>query len=226
MHSFIQQPPQTRPKGTESDKGPALLLELLIGNSPLGPYWAGRTLKTSIHFPNKAVVLLRSALGLSVWSFRDGALGSSLWHCLSLLQVMSILSNPSAVPPQPQADFSISPLHGGLESASSISASCSQRADSIKPGDSLPTSQSYCPPTYSTTGYSVDPVAGYQYGQYGQSECPPCCPSPVGWLIPGQGGGQGGWVFLSFKIFKIILVYAYEGFVCLCVCVPRACSVP
>lgn len=84
---------------------------------------------------------------------------------------MSILSNPSAVPPQPQADFSISPLHGGLDSASSISASC-QRADSIKSGDSLPTSQSYCPPTYSTTGYSVDPVAGYQYGQYGQSECP------------------------------------------------------
>ncbi|XP_076421665.1 paired box protein Pax-7-like isoform X1 [Peromyscus maniculatus bairdii] len=83
--------------------------------------------------------------------------------------VMSILSNPSAVPPQPQADFSISPLHGGLDSASSISASCSQRADSIKPGDSLPTSQSYCPPTYSTTGYSVDPVAGYQYGQYGQT---------------------------------------------------------
>lgn len=91
---------------------------------------------------------------------------------LSPLQVMSILSNPSAVPPQPQADFSISPLHGGLDSATSISASCSQRADSIKPGDSLPTSQSYCPPTYSTTGYSVDPVAGYQYGQYGQSECP------------------------------------------------------
>ncbi|KAI5139682.1 Paired Box Protein Pax-7 [Manis pentadactyla] len=84
-------------------------------------------------------------------------------------QVMSILSNPSAVPPQPQADFSISPLHGGLDSATSISASCSQRADSIKPGDSLPTSQSYCPPTYSTTGYSVDPVAGYQYGQYGQT---------------------------------------------------------
>lgn len=92
---------------------------------------------------------------------------------------MSILSNPSAVPPQPQADFSISPLHGGLDSATSISASCSQRADSIKPGDSLPTSQSYCPPTYSTTGYSVDPVAGYQYGQYGQSEClPPRAPLP------------------------------------------------
>lgn len=97
---------------------------------------------------------------------------------------MSILSNPSAVPPQPQADFSISPLHGGLDSASSISASCSQRADSIKPGDSLPTSQSYCPPTYSTTGYSVDPVAGYQYGQYGQSECPaPGIPPPCPLLI-------------------------------------------
>uniref|UniRef100_H9H7P7 Homeobox domain-containing protein n=1 Tax=Monodelphis domestica TaxID=13616 RepID=H9H7P7_MONDO len=86
-------------------------------------------------------------------------------------QVMSILSNPSGVPPQPQADFSISPLHGGLDTANSISASCSQRSDSIKSVDSLPTSQSYCPPTYSTTGYSVDPVAGYQYGQYGQSEC-------------------------------------------------------
>uniref|UniRef100_A0ACB8EE55 Uncharacterized protein n=1 Tax=Sphaerodactylus townsendi TaxID=933632 RepID=A0ACB8EE55_9SAUR len=81
---------------------------------------------------------------------------------------MSILSNPSGVPPQPQADFSISPLHGSLDTANSISASCSQRSDSIKSVDSLPTSQSYCPPTYTTTGYSVDPVASYQYGQYGQ----------------------------------------------------------
>ncbi|NWZ71856.1 PAX7 protein, partial [Acrocephalus arundinaceus] len=85
------------------------------------------------------------------------------------LQVMSILSNPSGVPPQPQAEFSISPLHGGLDSTNSISASCSQRSDSIKSVESLPTSQSYCPPTYSTTSYSVDPVAGYQYGQYGQT---------------------------------------------------------
>ncbi|XP_028597405.1 paired box protein Pax-7 isoform X5 [Podarcis muralis] len=84
-------------------------------------------------------------------------------------QVMSILSNPSGVPPQPQADFSISPLHGSLDTANSISASCSQRSDSIKSVDSLPTSQSYCPPTYTTTGYSVDPVASYQYGQYGQT---------------------------------------------------------
>ncbi|KAJ6656789.1 hypothetical protein lerEdw1_003120 [Lerista edwardsae] len=86
-----------------------------------------------------------------------------------LLQVMSILSNPSGVPPQPQSDFSISPLHGSLDTANSISASCSQRSDSIKSVDSLPTSQSYCPPTYTTTGYSVDPVAGYQYGQYSQT---------------------------------------------------------
>uniref|UniRef100_A0A8C5TLZ0 Paired box 7 n=1 Tax=Malurus cyaneus samueli TaxID=2593467 RepID=A0A8C5TLZ0_9PASS len=42
-------------------------------------------------------------------------------------QVMSILSNPSGVPPQPQADFSISPLHGGLDTTNSISASCSQK---------------------------------------------------------------------------------------------------
>ncbi|XP_071654398.1 paired box protein Pax-7 isoform X4 [Patagioenas fasciata] len=95
----------------------------------------------------------------------------SRWNLTIALnnQVMSILSNPSGVPPQPQADFSISPLHGGLDTTNSISASCSQRSDSIKSVDSLPTSQSYCPPTYSTTSYSVDPVAGYQYGQYGQN---------------------------------------------------------
>ncbi|KAK1799835.1 hypothetical protein P4O66_006363 [Electrophorus voltai] len=85
-------------------------------------------------------------------------------------QVMSILSNPSAVPSQPQHDFSISPLHGGLDTSNPISASCSQRSDPIKSADSLASSQSYCPPTYSATSYSVDPVAaGYQYSQYGQS---------------------------------------------------------
>ncbi|RXN12214.1 paired box Pax-7 isoform X2 [Labeo rohita] len=85
-------------------------------------------------------------------------------------QVMSILSNPSAVPSQPQHDFSISPLHGSLEASNPISASCSQRSDPIKSVDSLASSQSYCPPTYSATSYSVDPVtAGYQYSQYGQT---------------------------------------------------------
>ncbi|XP_028853438.1 paired box protein Pax-7a isoform X1 [Denticeps clupeoides] len=85
-------------------------------------------------------------------------------------QVMSILSNPSAVPSQSQHDFSISPLHGSLESSNPISASCSQRSDPIKSVDSLASSQSYCPPTYSATSYSVDPVtAGYQYSQYGQT---------------------------------------------------------
>uniref|UniRef100_A0A671TRI8 Paired box 7 n=1 Tax=Sparus aurata TaxID=8175 RepID=A0A671TRI8_SPAAU len=92
-------------------------------------------------------------------------------------QVMSILSNPSGVSSQPQHDFSISPLHSALDSSPSnaISASCSQRSaeSSIKTVDSLPSSQSYCPPTYSTTSYSMDPTvaaAGYQYSQYGQSE--------------------------------------------------------
>lgn len=90
---------------------------------------------------------------------------------------MSILSNPSSVSSQPQHDFSISPLHSALDSSPSnaISASCSQRSveSSIKTVDSLPSSQSYCPPTYSTTSYSMDPAvaaAGYQYSQYGQSE--------------------------------------------------------
>lgn len=90
---------------------------------------------------------------------------------LSFLQVMSILSNPSAMAPQPQHDFSISPLHSGLEASNPISGSCSQRSEPIKTAESLASSQSYCPPTYSSTSYSVDPVtAGYQYSQYGQSE--------------------------------------------------------
>nr|XP_019952087.1 PREDICTED: paired box protein Pax-7-like [Paralichthys olivaceus] len=85
-------------------------------------------------------------------------------------QVMSILSNPSAVPSQSQHDFSISPLHSSLDGSIPISASCSQRSDTIKGVDSLSSSQSYCPPTYSATSYSVDPVtAGYQYSQYGQT---------------------------------------------------------
>ncbi|XP_078415333.1 paired box protein Pax-7-like [Cetorhinus maximus] len=95
---------------------------------------------------------------------------SSLCLSLSLSpQVMSILSNPGAVPPQPQHDFSISPLHGSLDTSNPLSASCSQRSDSIKGVESLPSSQSYCTPAYSTSGYSMDPVPGYQYAQYGQS---------------------------------------------------------
>uniref|UniRef100_A0A8D0CV02 Paired box 7a n=1 Tax=Sander lucioperca TaxID=283035 RepID=A0A8D0CV02_SANLU len=90
-------------------------------------------------------------------------------HVLSAdVEGTGILSNPSAVPSQPQHDFSISPLHSSLDSSNPISASCSQRSDTIK--DSLASSQSYCPPTYSATSYSVDPVtAGYQYSQYGQT---------------------------------------------------------
>ncbi|TRY87086.1 hypothetical protein DNTS_009167 [Danionella cerebrum] len=85
-------------------------------------------------------------------------------------RVMSILSNPSAVAPQAQHEFSISPLHSSLEASNPISSSCSQRSEPIKTPDSLPSSQSYCPPTYSTTSYSMDPVtAGYQYSQYGQT---------------------------------------------------------
>ncbi|XP_034029015.1 paired box protein Pax-7-like isoform X1 [Thalassophryne amazonica] len=91
-------------------------------------------------------------------------------------QVMNILSNSSGVSSQPQHDFSISPLHSSLDSppSNAISASCNQRSVevSIKTVDSLPSTQSYCPQTYSTTSYSVDPAmaaASYQYGQYGQT---------------------------------------------------------
>ncbi|KFU92606.1 Paired box protein Pax-3, partial [Chaetura pelagica] len=84
-------------------------------------------------------------------------------------QVMGLLTNHGGVPHQPQTDYALSPLTGGLEPTTTVSASCSQRLEHMKSLDSLPTSQSYCPPTYSTTGYSMDPVTGYQYGQYGQS---------------------------------------------------------
>lgn len=83
---------------------------------------------------------------------------------------MGLLTNHGGVPHQPQTDYALSPLTGGLEPTTTVSASCSQRLDHMKSLDSLPTSQSYCPPTYSTTGYSMDPVTGYQYGQYGQSK--------------------------------------------------------
>ncbi|KAB0381246.1 hypothetical protein FD755_009030, partial [Muntiacus reevesi] len=78
--------------------------------------------------------------------------------------VMGLLTNHGGVPHQPQTDYALSPLTGGLEPTTTVSASCSQRLDHMKSLDSLPTSQSYCPPTYSTTGYSMDPVTGYQYG--------------------------------------------------------------
>ncbi|KAL6089712.1 hypothetical protein STEG23_029704, partial [Scotinomys teguina] len=84
-------------------------------------------------------------------------------------QVMGLLTNHGGVPHQPQTDYALSPLTGGLEPTTTVSASCSQRLEHMKNVDSLPTSQPYCPPTYSTTGYSMDPVTGYQYGQYGQS---------------------------------------------------------
>ncbi|KAM9812307.1 paired box protein Pax-3b isoform X3 [Syngnathus typhle] len=98
-------------------------------------------------------------------------------------QVMGLL-NHGGVPHQPQSDYGISPLTGGLEPAAGMAASCSQRMDHIKGLEgltsvpsmsalpSLPSSQSYCPPSYSSQGYTVDHMASYQYGQYGQSPLP------------------------------------------------------
>ena len=63
-----------------------------------------------------------------------------------------------------------------------LGASCSQRLEHLKGLEglssvpslpslpSLPNSQSYCPSAYGSPGYSVDHVASYQYGQYGQSK--------------------------------------------------------
>ncbi len=83
-------------------------------------------------------------------------------------QVMGLL-NPGGVPHQPQGDFALSPLTGGLEPSTGMAPSChsSQRLEAL-PG--LPSSQSYCPSSYSSPGYSMDHVASYQYSQYGQSK--------------------------------------------------------
>ncbi|XP_029571542.1 paired box protein Pax-3 isoform X5 [Salmo trutta] len=99
-------------------------------------------------------------------------------------QVMGLL-NPGGVPHQPQSDYALSPLTGGLEPPGGMGASCSQRLEHLKGLEglssvpnipslpSLPNSQSYCPSSYSAPAYSVDPVASYQYGQYhGQSKVP------------------------------------------------------
>lgn len=92
----------------------------------------------------------------------------------SFSQVMGLL-NPGAVPHQPQGDFSLSPLTGPLEPSAGMAASChsSQRLESLSglaSMPSLPSSQSYCPPSYSSPAYSVDHMAPYQYSQYGQSK--------------------------------------------------------
>ncbi|XP_061684174.1 paired box protein Pax-3b isoform X5 [Syngnathoides biaculeatus] len=98
-------------------------------------------------------------------------------------QVMGLL-NHGGVPHQPQSDYAISPLTSGLEPPAGMVTSCSQRMDHVKSLEgltsvpsmsalpSLPSSQSYCTPSYSSQGYTVDHVASYQYGQYGQSSLP------------------------------------------------------
>ncbi|XP_067108663.1 paired box protein Pax-3-like isoform X1 [Osmerus mordax] len=85
-------------------------------------------------------------------------------------QVMGLL-NPGGVPHQPQSDFALSPLTGGLEPGVGMAASChgSQRLEAL-PG--LTSTQSYCPPTYSSPAYAVDHHPSYQYSQYGQSKMP------------------------------------------------------
>ncbi|XP_031415939.1 paired box protein Pax-3a isoform X2 [Clupea harengus] len=86
-------------------------------------------------------------------------------------QVMGLL-NPGGVPHQPQGDFALSPLTGGLEPNPGMPTSChsSQRLEGLPGLPSMPSSQSYCAPTYGSPAYSVDHVTSYQYGQYGQSK--------------------------------------------------------
>lgn len=85
------------------------------------------------------------------------------------------LLNPSGVPHQSQADFALSPLTGGLEPSSGMATNChtSQRLE-VLPGltsmPTLPNTQSYCPPSYTSTAYAMDHHPSYQYGQYSQSK--------------------------------------------------------
>ncbi|XP_069367777.1 paired box protein Pax-3a isoform X2 [Paralichthys olivaceus] len=91
-------------------------------------------------------------------------------------QVMGLL-NPGGVPHQSQSDFALSPLTGGLEPNGGMAASChgSQRLETL-PGltsmPTLPSTQSYCPPSYTSPAYAVDHHPSYQYGQYSQSKVP------------------------------------------------------
>lgn len=114
------------------------------------------------------------------WCRKAGCFSAGLTvHILSrflslCFQVMGLL-NPGGVPHQSQGDFALSPLTGGLEPNAGMPTSChgSQRLEGL-PGlasmPTLPNSQSYCPPTYSSPAYSVDHVTSYQYSQYGQSK--------------------------------------------------------
>ncbi|CAL8371905.1 unnamed protein product [Gadus morhua 'NCC'] len=70
-------------------------------------------------------------------------------------QVMGLL-NPGGTPLQPQSEYSLSPPP----------TNCSLGSGSV----STPSSQTYCPASYGA--YSVDHVASYQYGQYGQGALP------------------------------------------------------
>ncbi|XP_070775711.1 paired box protein Pax-3a isoform X1 [Enoplosus armatus] len=91
-------------------------------------------------------------------------------------QVMGLL-NPGGVPHQAQSDFALSPLTGGLEPNGGMAASChgSQRLEAL-PGltsmPTLPSTQSYCPPSYTSPAYAMDHHPSYQYGQYSQSKVP------------------------------------------------------
>uniref|UniRef100_A0A8C7X6P0 Paired box 3a n=2 Tax=Oryzias TaxID=8089 RepID=A0A8C7X6P0_9TELE len=89
-------------------------------------------------------------------------------------QVMGLL-NPSGVPHQSQSDFALSPLTGGLEPNGAMAASChgSQRLEALPALTSMPTlpsTQSYCPSSYTSPAYPVDHHPTYQYGQYSQSK--------------------------------------------------------
>lgn len=90
-------------------------------------------------------------------------------------QVMGLL-NPAGVAHQSQSDFTLSPLTGGLEASSSMTASChgSQRLEPLPGLTSMPTlanTQSYCPPSYtSPAAYAMEHHPSYQYSQYSQSK--------------------------------------------------------
>lgn len=84
------------------------------------------------------------------------------------------LLNPSGVPHQTQSDYAIS---GSLDANGAMATTChsSQRLEALSGLPSMPTlpsSQTYCTPSYTSPAYAVDHHPSYQYGQYSQGKVP------------------------------------------------------
>ncbi|CAB1460149.1 unnamed protein product [Pleuronectes platessa] len=143
---------------------------------PTSVHQSGLSSSAGSQDPSSAYCLSSGRHGFSGYSDsfvtssgHSNGVNSNIGNSLSP-QVMGLL-NPGGVPHQSQSDFALSPLTGGLEPNGGMAASChgSQRLDTL-PGltsmPSLPSTQSYCTPSYGSPAYAVDHHPSYQYGQY------------------------------------------------------------